>query len=195
MKIVRLVLLVVLAVNFIACNSASDNKKHVEEVSSPVNLSTINLDIQGMTCQIGCAKTIESKLSKLEGVTEAKVSFEKGSGVFVVDTNKTSKETLINTINSLVGGETYTAVESKEKSCKVNSEESCCVSKGKDNKADECNHKEEKSCEKPCEKKQESACSKECADRCNHKEGESCTDKCVADESQSHKADCNNLCC
>lgn len=33
--------------------------------------------IDGMTCEIGCAKTIEKKMSKMEGVKSAKVDFER----------------------------------------------------------------------------------------------------------------------
>ncbi|GAA3570770.1 heavy metal-associated domain-containing protein [Snuella lapsa] len=33
--------------------------------------------IDGMTCAIGCAKTIEKKISKMEGVKEATVDFDR----------------------------------------------------------------------------------------------------------------------
>ena len=33
--------------------------------------------IDGMTCEIGCAKTIEKKMSKMEGVKSAKVDFDR----------------------------------------------------------------------------------------------------------------------
>ena len=33
--------------------------------------------IEGMTCAMGCAKTIEKKMAKMDGVKSAKVDFEK----------------------------------------------------------------------------------------------------------------------
>ena len=33
--------------------------------------------VEGMTCAIGCAATIEKKIAKMEGVTYAKVDFDK----------------------------------------------------------------------------------------------------------------------
>ncbi|MBD0823586.1 heavy-metal-associated domain-containing protein [Aestuariibaculum marinum] len=33
--------------------------------------------VEGMTCMMGCAKTIENKLAKMDGVKSAKVDFDK----------------------------------------------------------------------------------------------------------------------
>ena len=41
-----------------------------------MNKQNISLAISGMTCEIGCAKTIQSKLSKKEGVLNANVIFK-----------------------------------------------------------------------------------------------------------------------
>lgn len=193
MKTIRLVLLVVLAVNFLACKPTTDNKRNLEKVDTPVNLSTINLDIKGMTCQIGCAKTIESKISKLEGVSESKVSFEEGKGVFVVDTNKTSKETLITTINSLVGGETYTATESENNTLDKECVKPCCATEGKSAKVSEesCSNKSNES----CDVKEKTACSNECADKCDHKQGESCADNKELKKKESCEVGCKKACC
>ena len=40
-------------------------------------LAKAEFNIEGMTCAIGCAKTIEKKLAKMDGVKSAKVDFEK----------------------------------------------------------------------------------------------------------------------
>ena len=40
------------------------------------NLETASMNIEGMTCEVGCAKLIEGKLTGAAGVTEAKVDFE-----------------------------------------------------------------------------------------------------------------------
>ncbi len=64
-----------------------------------MNTSTIKLEISGMTCD-HCATGIEKMLSKNEGVTEAKVSYESGSCECSFDASKTNKEEIVNTINA-----------------------------------------------------------------------------------------------
>jgi copper chaperone CopZ len=77
-----------------------------------VKKETISLAISGMTCEIGCAKTIQSKLSKKEGVLGAKVIFTDSIANIEYDTNKTSKEDLIAFVSGIAGGELYKASES-----------------------------------------------------------------------------------
>ena len=67
----------------------------------------IEVNIEGMTCEIGCAKLIESKIHKLEGVTFSSVNFEHKIGHFSFDSNKISKEELAKNIDGIAGGELY----------------------------------------------------------------------------------------
>ncbi|NIJ43971.1 copper chaperone CopZ [Wenyingzhuangia heitensis] len=147
MKIIRVVFIALLAVNLIGCKPSIKEKQTTEtqEIDLPAKLLTVSLDIKGMTCEIGCAKTIESKISKLEGVTESKVNFEEKKGIFVFDANKTSKEKIISTINNLIDGKMYSATDSKERA--VCSKE--C--------AEKCKHKEDQKCIKACAEKCEEA--------------------------------------
>lgn len=43
------------------------------------------LTIEGMTCAIGCAATIEKKLNQTEGIAEAKVSFDEKKAYVTFD--------------------------------------------------------------------------------------------------------------
>ena len=80
------------------------------------NLETENFAIEGMTCQMGCANAIESKLTGLDGVKEAKVDFENKTATVSFDKSKQNKTSLIKTIDAVAGGDTYkaTKVEKKE---------------------------------------------------------------------------------
>ena len=51
---------------------------HVEITKDSIasNLSEASFSISGMTCKMGCAKTIEKNLIKMEGVQQASVDFE-----------------------------------------------------------------------------------------------------------------------
>lgn len=65
--------------------------------------ATIGID--GMTCEMGCAKTIESKLGKMEGVVEAKVDFENTLASIEYDHSKVKAEDFIAIINSIHDGQ------------------------------------------------------------------------------------------
>ncbi|MGY6649342.1 heavy-metal-associated domain-containing protein [Wenyingzhuangia sp. IMCC45574] len=150
MKLLKYIVVAVLAINTVACKPAAEKKTEAVEANLPKALVTSKVNIEGMTCEIGCAKTIESKISKLEGVTESKVDFEAKKGIFTYDSNKTSEEKIINTINGLIDGKTYKAShEDLKKGCS----KEC---------AEKCGHKEGEPCKKACEKKCEGTAKEEC---------------------------------
>lgn len=108
----------------ITCFILVSCKKEVAKVDLPVEKAKVALNISGMTCEIGCAKTIQSKLSKKEGVLDAKVVFADSLATIEFDTNKTSEKDLIAFVNGIAGGDMYKAsvfkneVHSCTESCK-----------------------------------------------------------------------------
>ena len=78
-----------------------------------VNLEKVALNIEGMTCEIGCARTIESKLSKTEGVIAANVSFEEMQGIVEFDANITNVKKLTAIVQEIAGGDLYKVTGSK----------------------------------------------------------------------------------
>lgn len=107
-----------LAFVLFSCNDAkkevSVEKSGIEKQEVAANYKNIEVEIEGMTCEIGCAKTIESKLSKTEGVTYSKVNFEAKVGQFSFDENKISKEDIAKKITEIGGGALYKAVKITE---------------------------------------------------------------------------------
>ena len=71
------------------------------------DLKKVDVSIEGMTCEIGCAKLIESKLAKAEGVNFVKVDFEKKMGRIEYDANKIDEKELANIITRAGGGDLY----------------------------------------------------------------------------------------
>ncbi|MFD2725033.1 heavy-metal-associated domain-containing protein [Hyunsoonleella rubra] len=57
--------------------------------------------VDGMTCAIGCAATIEKKIAKMEGVTYAKVDFDKRLAMVEYDEAKVNPTSLENTVTSV----------------------------------------------------------------------------------------------
>ena len=107
------------------CKNA-DKKVEVKKEVLAVNTQKVSLAISGMTCEIGCAKTIQSKLSKKEGVLNAKVVFIDSIANIEFDSNTTSKKELISFVNGIAGGDLYTASETSTISKKAHTcSESC----------------------------------------------------------------------
>ena len=92
----------------LACFIISGCKEHKE-----VKKERIAFTISGMTCEIGCAKTIQSKLSKKEGVITAKVLFTDSIATIAFDGNTTSKKDLIAFVDGIAGGALYKASENQ----------------------------------------------------------------------------------
>lgn len=105
MKTLKNIFLLFLLINLIACKG--EIKKETSSVQQSAKIEHIEVSIEGMTCEIGCAKLIESKVHKLEGVTFSKVSFEEKIGRFSYDSNKISKEEIAKNINGIAGGDLY----------------------------------------------------------------------------------------
>ena len=90
-----------------------------EDVKSGVlqmaEIQTVSFAVSGMTCEIGCAKTIQSKLSKKEGITDAIVVFSDSTATVSFDSSKTSTTDISSFISCIAGGDAYTASELKPK--------------------------------------------------------------------------------
>jgi copper chaperone CopZ len=124
MKIQKIIFSVI-----IACFLITGCEKEVKKES-------LSLAISGMTCEIGCAKTIQSKLSKKEGVLNAKVIFNDSIANIEFDSNSTSKKDLIAFVDGIAGGDLYKASESSKKThicsdackekCEMKSEKMAC---------------------------------------------------------------------
>lgn len=68
---------------------------------------TVSMHIEGMTCAVGCAKTIEEKLAETPGVKEAKVDFDKKEATIHFDADKLSEKDITKLVESCADGKTY----------------------------------------------------------------------------------------
>ncbi len=114
-------LFLLLSLSLFSCKEEKSTEKTnaadvnaVAELQKPQDLKKVAIAIQGMTCEIGCAKTIESKLSKTFGITDSKVLFEQNIGEFVYDANQISDTEIAQKIASIGNGEMYTTSEVKQ---------------------------------------------------------------------------------
>lgn len=96
---------------FTACKqttSAPAEKAVAEKHTiNPEKVQTASFTITGMTCAIGCAKTIEEELSETDGVQKATVDFDKKEAVVAYDSSLQTPETLTKIVESTADGKTY----------------------------------------------------------------------------------------
>jgi Cu+-exporting ATPase len=66
-----------------------------------LNYVTATFTIKGMSCEMGCARAIENKLSKLEGMSKANVNFQDEMATVKFDANKINEALLVSTVTSV----------------------------------------------------------------------------------------------
>jgi Cu+-exporting ATPase len=129
-------------------------KKDVAQTLDPnATYAKVEFGIDGMTCAMGCAKTIEKKMAKMEGVKTAKVDFDKRLAMVEYDEAKVSPKTLEEAVTKVAD-----------------------IYKVKDMKKVEDFGKDAKACKPGCKDKKEScknlteaeraACKKDCKKAC-----------------------------
>lgn len=107
----------------------------VAELDPNATYAKAEFTIEGMTCAMGCAKTIEKKMAKLEGVKSAKVDFDKKLAMVEYDEAKVNTETLEEVVKK--SGDMYSVKDMKtvesfdgdKKACAKDCKMSCCAEK------------------------------------------------------------------
>ncbi len=94
--------------------TVEETKKEVVSEADLAKMQTASFTIDGMTCAMGCAKTIENKLAAQDGVGQAVVDFDTKIATVKFDAEKQSLESLTKTIEAVAGGDSYKVTESKK---------------------------------------------------------------------------------
>lgn len=87
-----------------AKETTTSTQKTIAAAKKP---ETASFKIEGMTCAIGCAKTIETKLSKMDGVQKATVDFDKKEATVDYDASVVTSQKLVEAVQATGDGETY----------------------------------------------------------------------------------------
>ena len=153
-KLTLVILLICVAVW--SCKNETEPEIKIIKTSEPLIKTKIDNDkilakaefnIKGMTCAIGCAKTIEKKLAKMDGVKSAKVDFEKKLAQVEYDESIVNTVSLENTVTKASDSYSVNDMKTvdffsnetvkngnalKKESCKKGCEKDCCADKGKE---------------------------------------------------------------
>ncbi|MDG5490949.1 heavy-metal-associated domain-containing protein [Psychroserpens sp. SPM9] len=156
----NIVAIALISVSMVACKSETTPEVKTVETSSEINTNAAKkLDpnatyakaefgIEGMTCAMGCAKSIEKKIAKMDGVKSAKVDFDKELAMVEYDEAMVTPTTLEEAVAK--AGDTYkvkdmktvTSFSSEKYECKGEGK-ACCANK---------TEKEKMACAEDCKK-------------------------------------------
>ena len=113
-----IIFLLIIFISISSCKESADKKESKidnavkKEQLATADLRKVSLNIEGMTCEIGCARTIQSKLSKTEGVKFAEVNFAEENGIVEYDANLISENQIVEVVEKIAGGDLYKVTES-----------------------------------------------------------------------------------
>ncbi len=171
MKTIKYILsIVILVIALVACKSETTPEVKTVDIETVKKEKVLNpnatyakaeFGIEGMTCAIGCAKTIEKKLAKMDGVKSAKVDFDRRLAMVEYDEDMVTPISLKETVTKVADiykVDDIKNVEAFSKSCTKD----CCKGKTADEKAN---------CEMACCKSEETttdkvACKEDCKMDC-----------------------------
>jgi len=126
------------------------SSKEVSKTLDPnATYAKVEFGIDGMTCAMGCAKTIEKKMAKMDGVKSAKVDFDKRLAMVEYDEAKVTPKSLEEAVAKV--GDVYKvkdmkvvdSFEGEVKKCKEDCNKACCANK---------TEAEKKACKEDCKK-------------------------------------------
>ena len=139
-------IVVIMALVFASCKNEAQpevktvdievSKKDVAQTLDPnATYAKVEFGIDGMTCAMGCAKTIEKKMAKMEGVKSAKVDFDKRLAMVEYDEAKVTPKSLEETVTKVADiykVKNLKIVEdfsNEAKVCKADCKKECCANK------------------------------------------------------------------
>jgi len=96
--------------------SETATKQNSNSVALKPEIATFTID--GMTCAIGCAKTLQEKLTAMEGVQKATVDFDKKLATIAFDASILTPELLLKAVEETGDGKTYTVSNMKSEAVK-----------------------------------------------------------------------------
>ena len=143
--------------------------KEVAKLDPNAKYAKAEFKIEGMTCAMGCAKTIEKKMAKMEGVKSAIVDFDKQLAMVEYDEAKVTPASLESTVTSVA--DTYKVKEMHTVETFTGAKKECTTKCKADCTKKDCADCAAKTaeCKKKCASKTEAekmACAKDCKKAC-----------------------------
>jgi len=102
---------------FFACGDSKTSTNEAELIEIPIpqnkvqkevlaeNKSEVKMEVEGMTCAMGCAKFIEDKVGGMDGIVTSTVNFENKIATFEFDKSTTTPKAIQEFINNIQEGQ------------------------------------------------------------------------------------------
>lgn len=131
-------------VKIVEIDTASETSK--KELDPNATYAKAEFTIDGMTCAIGCARTIESQIAKMDGVKSAKVDFDRRLAMVEYDEAMVNHKSLeatvtktadiykvsdMKTVEAFSTGLDDDKAKSNKKGCAEDCTKDCCKNKTK----------------------------------------------------------------
>ena len=135
-----------LAIIFLISSCSETTAQSADVIQEVVKNSIMAMGIEGMTCAMGCARSIETELKNVDGVSNAVVDFESATASIEFNPGLVSEDRLLAIVNDYKDGSYKATTMLAQKNDK--SKTSCCASKAKACSSDKqaSANKAEKSC-------------------------------------------------
>ena len=140
----------------------------IQELDPNATYAKAEFTIDGMTCEIGCARTIQKKLTKMEGVKSATVDFDRKLAMVEYNDAKVTPTSLEETVTKVADIYKVSDMKTVEVFSTDSNEivqacnKDCCKGKTAEEKAN-C---KEACCAKTASADKEMACAKDCKKAC-----------------------------
>lgn len=159
------------AIIFVACkNEKKPEVKTVEVATASKDIAKVldpnatyakaEFNVAGMTCAVGCAKKIEGKLAKLDGVKSAKVDFGKKLAMVEYDVAKVDPTVLTTTVTKIADVYKVSNMQTVDAFGPDQQKKPCC--KKGDKKKDCCKDKKKACTKKDAKSSDKKGCQKAC---------------------------------
>lgn len=88
----------ILLLNSEAKAQAQENQNSPKMEKTEANAETVQLKVEGMSCQEGCANSIDRMLKQQDGIVKNKTTFDSGTSEIQYDKSKVSEKEIISLI-------------------------------------------------------------------------------------------------
>lgn len=91
------------ALTLVSCKKTEEDKVANGEETTNVApaMATTSFMIEGMHCEMGCAKAIEKKIAKMDGVQDVEIDFAGKKATIQFDANKQAPENFVETVEKI----------------------------------------------------------------------------------------------
>jgi copper chaperone CopZ len=110
---------------FFSCKKTEVSQNTTTEKTIKLNSKSIaakpqmaTFTIEGMSCAVGCAKTIQDKLASIDGIQSATVDFDKKFATVEFDASKQTPDLLLKAVQETGDGKTYVVSNMKSEPVK-----------------------------------------------------------------------------